>query len=75
MSKKLMGYYAPSSLFSSSMGGAWASKSSFPQGKLARDPTLYILILLGTYYEKRQGAACSDSTDPYYFENDMKTNI
>jgi hypothetical protein len=67
-----MGSSAPSSLFSSTMGGSWAGESGFPQEKLARDPTLYTLTSSGTCTKKRKGVACSDTTDPDYFENEMK---
>jgi hypothetical protein len=54
---------------------AWAIKSDSPQEKLAQYPTLYFLTSLGTCTKKQKGAYYSDTTDPDYFENEMKAEI
>jgi hypothetical protein len=71
-SNKLIESLLPHLSFLPPWEATWAGESGCPQEKLARDPTLYTLTSSGTCTKKRQGATCSDTTDPDYFENEMK---
>jgi hypothetical protein len=70
-----MGSSAPLFLSLLPLEAAWIGESGCPKEKLAQDPTLYTLASSGTCTKKRKGVACSDTTDPYYFDNEMKEDI